>query len=244
MSLHLPKHPIPMRTVFRRCFLVNFAVDPDVLKRHLEHPIVPEIHGGSAFLSVVIADMERMRPAFVPTVFGVSFTQVVYRAVVKCQGERGVHFLRSDANNRLMCALGNALTFFHFNFSRVQWKEANGHIQFDLAANPLHHADIHACFDLSAAEQCLPDTSRFTSLQEAKEFRVELYSAFDSVSKRISRVRIRRGDWNTQVVRDWTAVYEFMNGGEVFPTGSAVLDSVFYVRDLPYYWNTLDTLPI
>src|SRR6185436_18565695 len=95
----VPKHPIPMRTIFRECFLVNFAVEPDVMRGLLPEGIEPDLYGGKAWLSIVIAEMDRMRPAFLPPLFGVTYDQVVYRAVVRCEGERGVYFLRSDADS-------------------------------------------------------------------------------------------------------------------------------------------------
>jgi uncharacterized protein YqjF (DUF2071 family) len=242
MSALLPKHPIPMKTAFRHCFLVNFAVEPEAMQRLLPPPLSPDLYDGKAFLSIVIADMEKMRPAFLPAAFGVSYTQVVYRAVIRCQGERGVHFLRSDADNRWMCLLGNGLTFFHFNYSRIQWQQEGGCIQFDLTSPFRHHADIHATYEVSPPLAQMPSTSRFLSLAQAQEFLVELYAAYASDTSGVSRVRIKRGVWNIQIVQDTERVYEFMNGSRMFPEGTASLDSVFYVRNLPYRWYTLEKI--
>src|SRR3954453_16331835 len=157
-----PKHPLPMTTTFRNCFLVNFAMAPETLARLLPPPLEPDAYGGQAFLSVVIADMVRMRPAFVPALFGVTYQQVVYRAVVRCGDERGVHFLRSDADNRLMVELGNLLSFFRFHQVRIVATEGGGLRHFDLVADPHDHADIHATFDLASARRTMPAGSVFT----------------------------------------------------------------------------------
>ena len=108
-----PKHPFGMKTTFRNCLLVNFSMDPEVLARNLPRGIRPDIHNGKAFLSVVVADLEAMRPSFVPRVFGSSYTQVVYRAIVRSPaGERGVFFIRSDADSFLMSLAGNLFSNF------------------------------------------------------------------------------------------------------------------------------------
>ncbi len=234
----VPKHPVPMRTVFRNCVLVNFAVDPQVMGGLLPPRISPDLYRDEAFLSVVIAEMEKMRPAFVPRAFGITYNQVVYRAVVRCNGERGVHFLRSDADNRLMCLAGNLLTFFRFNYSRVRQKLEKERFYFDLESRD--HADIHATFDLSGRSRILPPTSRFRSLEDAQDFLVELYAAFASDLRYTSAVRIERGEWSVAVVEDLRRVYEFMNGSSLFPAGSATIDSVFYVSRVPYYWSRLE----
>jgi hypothetical protein len=237
----IPKHPVPMTTVFRECFLVNFAVQPEVMRRLLPGPIEPDLFEGEAYLSIVIADMEKMRPAFLPRFLGVTYNQVVYRAVVRCRGEAGVHFLRSDADDALMSLAGDWLTFFRFHHSRVAIRHERRHLHFDLTT-PGHCADIHASFDLGSARQALPPGSRFKTLAEAQDFLVELFAAFahDPFTQHTSRVRIKRGEWKIAVVDDRRAHYPFMQDGPLFPAGCARLDSIFYVKDLPYYWHTLE----
>ena len=121
----LPLHPVPMKTSFRHCFLVNFAVAFSALRRHLPDHLVPDQYGPYAFVSIVIALMDHMRPSFVPPRLGTTYTQVVYRAVVRCGRERGVTFLRSDADNAIMVAAGNAFTFFRFNRAHVNWQSSD-----------------------------------------------------------------------------------------------------------------------
>ncbi len=117
-----PKHPFSMRTTFRHCLLVNWSMEPSVLARHLPRGLEPDVRNGRAFLSVVIADLEAMRPGFLPRALGNDFTQVVYRAIVKApNGERGVYFVRSDADDWTMGAAGNVLSNFHFHLADALW---------------------------------------------------------------------------------------------------------------------------
>lgn len=238
----VPKHPLPMKTTFRDCFLVNFAMAPETLARVLPAPLEPDVYAGQAFLSVVVADMERMRPAFVPRALGMTYRQVVYRAVVRCGGERGVHFLRSDADNRLMVELGNLLSFFRFHQARITTAKGAGLRHFDLVANRDQHADIHATFDLGNAGHTVPAGSVFRSLEAAQTFLVELYAAFrpepDAVT--VNTVRIERSAWRITMVDAPRARFDFMDGSAAFPAGSTRLDSAIYVEDLDYYWHTLE----
>ena len=43
---------------------VNWSMEPSVLARHLPRGLEPDVRNGRAFLSVVIADLEAMRPGF------------------------------------------------------------------------------------------------------------------------------------------------------------------------------------
>jgi uncharacterized protein YqjF (DUF2071 family) len=237
----IPRHPVPMTTVFRECLLVNFAVDPQVMRPLVPAPFELELHGGCAYLSVVIAEMVKMCPSFVPRLLGITYNQVVYRVVVNYAGERGVYFVRSDANNQLMSIAGELLTFFHFHYSRCRVERRDGVLHVDLIAGPSGHADIHAAYPLAATRESLPATSHFTSLAGAKEFLVQLFTAFsyDSFTNDVGIVRIRRGEWDLRVVDDTIARYEFMQDGRFFPSGSAQIDSIFYVKELPYFWHRL-----
>ncbi len=103
-------------------------------------------------------------------------------------------------------------------------------------------ADIHAGYDLASARRTLPASSRFASFDEAKEFLVQLFAAFayDPLTDELSRVHIHRGEWNIDVVDDTRAVYEWMQRGPHFNAQNARLDSIFYVREIPYHWHTLE----
>jgi uncharacterized protein YqjF (DUF2071 family) len=231
-----------MRTLFRQCVLANFAVRPEVMRRLVPAPLEPDLHAGEAWLSVVIAEMERMRPAFLPAFLGVTYHQAVYRVVVRHRGERGVCFLRSDANHGAMALAGDWLTFFRFHRSDIRVRRAGDLLHVDLSALPSQHADIAATAVVSPGARAMPPASRFATLAEAQGFLVELYAAFgvDPLSGEVSTVRIERGAWDLRVVECRKARFDFMDGSLPFPAGSARLDSVFYVESIPYRWHTLE----
>lgn len=241
-----PKHPLAMRTTFRNCFLVNFAMAPETLAGILPPSLTPDVYDGQAFLSVVVADMERMRPVFVPAPFGVTYQQVVYRAVVRCGDQRGVYFLRSDADNPLMVEMGNLLSFFRFHRSRIVRTNGDGVEHFDLVADPRDHADIHATFDIGRAGRTVPAGSVFCSADEAQNFLVELYTAFrpEPDGVHVKTVDIKRTAWRVKMVDTPRARFDYMDGSAFFPAGSTRLDSTIFVEDLEYYWHTVQRMTV
>jgi len=180
-----------------------------------------------------------MRPTFLPKGLGFNFNQIVYRAIVTCNGERGVHFLRSDANNRLMCLAGNLFSFFRFQYADIENIKNNKIHKITVQTNA-NEADITASFDLSKAEKKMPASSVFNELEEAKNYFAELYVAFSTLPKYTTAVHIRRTNWDVSLVSDSSAKYKFMDGSRMFPSGSTRLDSIFYVENLFYHWNTLE----
>jgi uncharacterized protein YqjF (DUF2071 family) len=241
----LPKHPFPVRATFRHCLLANFAIKPEVLAAVLPAPIQPAVTHDAAWLSVVIAQMKDLRPAGVPRALGVTYNQIVYRAVVTYGDHRGVHFLRSDANSRLMSATGNAMSFFRFHYSEVDIERRGAVLRVRVATDD-SRADIRAEYDLDHTAPELPATSRFTDLDDAKTSLVELFTAYhpNPARRTMDCVDITRNDWRLTVVNDPAATFSYMTSGTPFTSQSAVLDSVFAVEDLEYHWHRVRREPI
>jgi uncharacterized protein YqjF (DUF2071 family) len=243
--VRLPKHPFAVRTVFRRCLLANFAVDADAMRRVLPDHIEPDLHEGSAYLSVVVGQMEKMRPTFVPRALGITYNQIVYRVVVRCGEERGVHFLRSDADNRVMCAFGNAMSFFRFHRSLIRFRDSGCRLDLDVTTSSDLPGGIRATYHINDPTRALPTSSAFADLPSAQRWLVELFAAFDYTPDRreVDVVRIDRGDWDVRVVDDSRAEYDFLTSGP-FGADNVRLDSVFLVGDVPYRWHRLEQVPI
>jgi uncharacterized protein YqjF (DUF2071 family) len=235
-----------MRTIFRRCVLVNFAVDVEAMRSVLPRFIEPDVHEGSAYLSVVVAEMEKMRPAFLPAPLGVTYHQIVYRAVVRCGDERGVHFLRSDADSRFMNVLGNALSFFRFHTADISFRDRRGLLELDVTPEDAGPADVHATYTVADACRTLPSTSAFEDLASAQRWLVDLFAAFAYTPGRrlVDVVRIHRSEWDLRVVHDLRAQYGFMGDAGPFGPDAASLDSVFYVEGLDYLWHRRQRVPI
>ena len=239
MPTLIPKHPFAMKCIFKDCFLVNFAIKPDVLQTALPPSLQADVYQGDSFLSIVIANLQEMRPAFVPHFLGINYYQIVYRAVVRHNENRGVHFLRGDANNPLMCMMGNLFTYFKFHYSAIQMEKTSSGFNFNLKAMA---ADIHSTFRLRQGLQKMPPASKFKTLEEAKSFLVELYDAyaFDKSKQKISKVHIQRENWELTLAEDSRQEYEWMQQGPLFCRKNTRLDSIFHVQNLPYCWHPLE----
>ena len=90
----------------------------------MPHPagLTPDVTDGKAFVSVVIAEHEALRPAQFPSCMGTDFTQVAYRAIVQApNGARGVHPLRSDADSLWPTILGNLFSNCNFHLADAVW---------------------------------------------------------------------------------------------------------------------------
>ena len=136
----LPKHPLPMKAVFRNCFLINYSMKAATLQAVLPPGLTPDLYKNKAFVSIVVADLEGMRPGFLPPSLGFDYKQIVYRChVLAPNGERGVHFIRSYSTSAPMSLAGSLFSIFHFNMCDFLWQGADKHLP--LRVHTPQHAD-------------------------------------------------------------------------------------------------------
>jgi uncharacterized protein YqjF (DUF2071 family) len=244
MARRLPAHPFPVTTTMTTCALANYAIDPNVLATALPPGIEPAVLSGTGWLSIVLADMHRLRPAALPAWLGLSYRQIVYRALVDCNGERGVHFLRSDADSRVACAAGNALSLFRFHPAAITFthrpdglavrvRSADGHGDLEIQARPADgHHQTHSI-------------SRLGDVEDVQGQLVEVFTAFDYDPHRRHHqvLRIDRGDWHVTAFDPDVATSAYMDAGPLFDTTTASLDSLVVARNLPYHWHRLSVRP-
>jgi len=226
-----------MRAVFDRCWLLTFRVRPDALARRLPAGTEPWCYDGSAWLSVVIARMSDMRPTFLPPLFGVGFDQVVYRAVA-CRGrERGVVFLRTEANHRLYAWGGDLLTHFHFHHAPIRFEAAPHRTTVEV--DQPGRAAFRATFDATDDQQTLLSTTPFASVEELRHQLCDLFHAFSvhPRSGRPGRVTVDRAEWAIRMVKPSRVHAPWMTD-ELFPDACTVSHAVV-VDHVPYRWTPM-----
>jgi len=76
--------------VIRRRILVNFRVRPDVIRTLLPARFRPKLHAGYAIAGICLIRLERIRPRFVPSVFGLSSENAAHRIAVLWNDDDGV----------------------------------------------------------------------------------------------------------------------------------------------------------
>lgn len=115
------------------CVLITLRVKAASVREFLPRPlelVTLEAKGEEwAFVNVVLCHVQKMRPAWAPGAMGISHHQAAYRLLVKAKKrdgseQRGLFFLRSFADSKLVCRFGNALT--DFKLHRAKFKMSGG----------------------------------------------------------------------------------------------------------------------
>jgi uncharacterized protein YqjF (DUF2071 family) len=115
---------------WRHLLFENWPVDPDVMDAHLHDALDPDVHDGSAWLSVVPFTNVAVRPKGLPERLGVSLPELNLRTYVTRDGVPSVYFFSLDAQG-IASVLGARL-FHHlpYYYARISLELADGRVQF------------------------------------------------------------------------------------------------------------------
>jgi hypothetical protein len=75
--------------VIRRRILVNFRVDPDVMKAQLPSRFTPKLQGNHAIAGVCLIRLEAIRPPLLPAFAGISSENAAHRVAVLLETDTG-----------------------------------------------------------------------------------------------------------------------------------------------------------
>ena len=225
----------------------NYRAEPGRLAALLPWPLEPEVHRGSGWVQVLLSSLRELRPQGMPSLFGVSFYQVSYRAAVRFRDaagawRRGGYFVKSETNDPVMRAVGNRLAEFRFHeFGRAEVVMVRHGDTLTAGVDPAPGSGpgrFAAVVDTSR-QPGPPPGSFWSSLEELQEPLVDCFDAFgiDAAAGSLYTLTIDRGPWKARFARCVDAYSEWLEEGPL--AGAAALDSVLHVARCAYRWRPL-----
>jgi len=114
----LPERSWSLHMVWHELAFLHWAVDPDVIARHLPKGLQVDTFDGRAWLGVVPFRMSQVRPRFCPAVPWLSaFPEINLRTYVTDGEKPGVWFFSLDVTNGIAVAIARA--GFHLPYFRA-----------------------------------------------------------------------------------------------------------------------------
>ncbi|MEO1235846.1 MAG: DUF2071 domain-containing protein [Planctomycetota bacterium] len=210
--------------------------------------------GPWAFWNVVACRVVGMRPGFpggidAPEALGVNYHHVAYRLLVQAMTNRadvrrGLYFLRSDADARVLGTVGNWTTDFRFHAADIALDAAEGRYALDVKAAD-GRAD--AVLRLGSGAVALPPGSCFPTPTDAQEFlKYQPYALAvtgDAGCRRLRIAEVRRDEsaWReTPVAVERAELSYFASIGQ----DGVELELATRVEPMDYVWKLGRTEPL
>jgi len=228
-----------VRGTIRRRILVNFRVDPDVMRRMLPPGFEPKLAHGYAIAGICLIRLEHERPSWVPWTIGASSENAAHRVAVYRLDRRGVreesvYIARRDSDSALNRWAGGRLFPGEHGPARFVVQDEPASVRLDMRAVDGLQVGLRA---QDAAS--LPAGSAFASLDEASAFfrGGALGYSVTRARSRLDALYLDTTTWDVAPLQvDWVQSTFFENVTR-FPLGSVEFDCALIMRDIPHVWR-------
>lgn len=232
------KIPVMSGLIDRR-ILVNFRVEPSILKGLLPEPFRPKVVHGHGMAGVCLIRLKQLRPRFVPGGLGISSENAAHRIAVEWEqgGEHreGVYIPRRDTSSRLNTLAGGRLFPGVHHHGRFQVEEDSDHYSVVLDSDD---GKVHIAIAGRLALK-LPETSIFSSVEEASEFfrRGSFGYSLSDASGVYDGLELRTFDWDVKPLEVEQVESSYFEDEKSFPPDSIAFDSALLMRNLRHEWH-------
>jgi hypothetical protein len=230
--------------IIDRRILVNFRIDPQILKGILPSPFVPKIVNGFAMGGICLIRLKNIRPRFLGKGIGISSENAAHRFAVEWKDQEkvkeGVFIPRRDTSSYLNSLVGGRLfpgVHHHAKF-QVQEKGDNFFVainSFDKKANVLVDATISGK---------ISESSVFNSIKECSNFfeKGSLgYSPTKSL-KKFDGLELKVNNWVVEPLLVHKVESSYFLDDSVFPKGSVTFDCALLMRNIQHEWHSREEL--
>lgn len=236
-----------IRGLIKRRMLVNYRVEPAVMKRFLPPPFEPKLHRGYAVAGVCLIRLEQIRPAGFPRFLGISSENAAHRVAVTWTDtsgapQEGVFIPRRDTGSLLNYLAGGRIFPGEHHLADFEVEDDNKQVNFSMRSR-----DGGVVVRLRGSDSdVLPSSSCFSSMAEASKF-FEGGSLGFSVTRdagRLDALRLCTSDWRVRPLNVEHVESSLFSDESVFPAGSVEFDHALMMRDIPHEWHQSDDMLI
>jgi Uncharacterized conserved protein (COG2071) len=226
--------------IIDRRVLLNYRIDPDVLKRVLPAPFQPKLYKGHGIGGVCMIRFKQLRPRFVPAWLGLGSENAAHRIAVEWeqdgQKREGVFIPRRDTNSWFNKTLGGRFFPGIFERSRFASRDSDTSVALRIV-----RADggTEISFAGRLSDQ-LPPGSIFPSVQDAAAFfslGATGYSATHTEGH-YHGMELHSLNWTISPLVIEEAQSCFFDDRARFPAGSAVQDCALLMRGIEHEWHS------
>jgi hypothetical protein len=225
--------PPRLAATIERRLLVNYRVDPGVARALLPEGLRPQLVDGSAVAGICLLRLGDLRPAWFAPRIGWGAENAAHRVAVEwddADGVRtGVYIPERHTASRLAVVAGGRVFPGRHRHARFDSVETPDRIRVSLESPATRvHADVRTTDDWSS--------SLFPTLADASAFfrngSVGWSPALDG--RGLEGIRLATDSWAVRAAEPTSVESSFFDS---LPAGSAVLDDVLLMRDVPVTWN-------
>ncbi len=225
--------------VIRRRMLVNFRVEPEIIRRQIPSKFRPKLHAGFAIAGICLIRLEQIRPKHFPGFLGISSENAAHRIAVLWDDEEGrpqegVFIPRRDTNSLLNHFAGGRIFPGEHHPADFQIETSGNKINFEMKSK-----DRKVAVRLRGEIQdALPSTSKFTTLTEASKFFEPGSLGYSTTqdARRLDGIVLKTKSWQVEPLEVDEVYSSYFDDERRFPKGSVNFDCALLMRNIEHEW--------
>ena len=227
--------------VIRRRMLVNFRVDPAVMRALLPSRFRPKLQDGHAIAGICLIRLEAIRPKGLPQALGVSSENAAHRVAVLWDEDdvttrEGVYIPRRDTGSLLNHLAGGRVFPGEHHRARFDVHEQGERVDLAMASDD-GSVSVRLRGRFGGA---LPPTSCFRSLADASRFFEHGSLGYSATSDRgrLDGIELHTRTWQVEPLSLDEVYSSYFADERLFPPGTATFDCALAMRNVPHEWHT------
>jgi hypothetical protein len=224
--------------IIDRRVLVNFTVDPDIIKKIIPHPFRPKVYRDKAIVGICLIRLKQIRPKGLPNFIGISSENGAHRIAVEwTESEEiieGVFIPRRDTSSFLNTLAGGRIfpgRHFHAEFDV---KEENGH--YHIAFKSSDGTTISIDGDKTDK---LDSNSIFQNLENASKFFEGGAIGYSPNGDKYDGLKLKTSDWKVEPLNVTSVHSSFFENEELFPKDSVKFDNALLMTQVKHEWHSV-----
>lgn len=232
------KIPI-IRGVIDRRILVNFTVEPDVIKKILPAPFRPKLVNGKAIAGICLIRLANVRPKGLPAFIGVGSENGAHRIAVEWfengQLKEGVYIPRRDSSSWFNTLVGGRLFPGKHHHAKFDIKEdgQNYHVAFNSSDNTVISVD-------ASLTDTFNPKSIFKDLATASNFFKAGSTGYSPNNNKYDGLLLNAYKWEVKPLKVNKVVSSFFEDKSMFPEGSVQFDNALLMTRIEHEWSSVE----
>jgi uncharacterized protein YqjF (DUF2071 family) len=220
--------------------LLNFRIDPEVMKKNLPEEFTPKVVNGYAIGGICQVSLSEMRAKGMPSIVGNGSHNAAHRIAVDSSQGEGVYVTRRDTNSWLNTISGGRV--FPGVYSKANFDVT---VSGDLYSVRIENKKRELIMSISAEVVSeLPEGSVFESTEEVSDFFKTGNIGWSSreQSNQFDAIELTTVEWRMEPLKVKESFSAYFSNTSMFPKGSVEFDSAMIMRNLKHSWVSRDNL--
>jgi hypothetical protein len=221
-----------------RRILINFTVDPNVVRKIIPEPFRPKVYNGKTIVGICLIRLKNIKPKGFPDFMGISSENGAHRIAIEWDEEgetkQGVYIPRRDTSLRLNKLAGGRIFPGKHNLAKFNVKEGGGKYHIDFASED--HTSI--LIDAIESNQ-FPTDSIFENLSNASAFFERGEVGYSPHKNTYEGLMLQVYTWQVQPLEVTNIHSSFFENLNIFPEGSVRFDNALLMTKAEHEWKTV-----